>query len=62
MSWLKRHLQRFLADESGPTAVEYAIMLALIITVCLAAVSFLGSRTSGAFSNVVNQWDANTPS
>ena len=45
-------LKRFLANEDGPTAVEYAVMLALIIVVCLGAISFLGQRASGVFSNV----------
>ncbi len=43
---------RFLRDEDGPTAVEYAVMLALIIVVCIAAISFLGSGANGTFSNV----------
>ena len=42
----------FLADESGPTAVEYAVMLALIIVVCITAVTTLGSNASSTFSNV----------
>jgi pilus assembly protein Flp/PilA len=45
-------VKRFMADESGPTAVEYAVMLALIIVVCLAAISFLGRATSTTFSSV----------
>jgi pilus assembly protein Flp/PilA len=45
-------IKRFLNDESGPTAVEYAVMLALIIVVCLAAISFLGTKASGTFSTV----------
>lgn len=45
-------IKRFLNDESGPTAVEYAVMLALIIVVCLAAISFVGSRTSEVMSTV----------
>jgi pilus assembly protein Flp/PilA len=47
-----RSFKRFLEDESGPTAVEYAVMLALIIVVCLAAISFLGTQASGTFSQV----------
>jgi len=43
---------RFVADESGPTAVEYAVMLALIIVVCIAAVTTLGTNASSTFSNV----------
>jgi len=45
-------LQRFLRDEDGPTAVEYAVMLALIIVVCVAAITALGTNASNTFSNV----------
>ena len=45
-------LFRFLKDESGPTAVEYAVMLALIIVVCIAAVTTLGSNANSTFSYV----------
>jgi pilus assembly protein Flp/PilA len=44
--------QRFLSDEDGPTAVEYAVMLALIIVVCVAAVTTLGNNAKATFSNV----------
>jgi pilus assembly protein Flp/PilA len=44
--------QRFLRDEDGPTAVEYAVMLALIIVVCIAAITTLGNNASNTFSNV----------
>lgn len=47
-------IRRFLASEDGPTAVEYAVMLALIIIVCLAAISSLGSHTSTEFNNMAN--------
>jgi pilus assembly protein Flp/PilA len=43
---------RFLKAEDGPTAVEYAVMLALIIVVCIAAITTLGSNASGTFNNV----------
>jgi pilus assembly protein Flp/PilA len=49
--WLVR-LDSFLRDESGPTAVEYAVMLALIIVVCITAISTLGSNAAGTFNNV----------
>ena len=42
----------FLQREDGPTAVEYAVMLALIIVVCLAAITTLGSNANQVFSNV----------
>jgi pilus assembly protein Flp/PilA len=45
-------LRRFVRDEDGPTAVEYAVMLALIIVVCITAITTLGSNANGTFSNV----------
>ena len=42
----------FLCDESGPTAVEYAVMLALIIVVCITAITTLGSNANNTFSYV----------
>ncbi len=41
--------RRFLVAEDGPTAVEYAIMLAFIIIVCIAAITTVGQGTSQAF-------------
>ncbi len=46
-----RFAWRFLKQEEGPTAVEYALMLAFIIVVCFVAVAFLGTNTNGSFSN-----------
>ena len=45
-------LFRFLKDESGPTAVEYAVMLALIVVVCITAISALGTNANNTFSYV----------
>jgi pilus assembly protein Flp/PilA len=45
-------VQRFLVSEDGPTAVEYAVMLALIVVVCIAVVQNLGTSISGTFSTV----------
>jgi len=42
----------FLKKEDGPTAVEYAVMLALIVVVCIAAITALGSNASSTFGNV----------
>jgi pilus assembly protein Flp/PilA len=42
----------FLKREDGPTAVEYAVMLALIIVVCIAAVTAIGSASNQTFSQV----------
>jgi pilus assembly protein Flp/PilA len=52
MKKLGLHLLDFLKREDGPTAVEYAVMLALIIVVCIAAITALGSNASGTFANV----------
>jgi pilus assembly protein Flp/PilA len=43
---------RFLKKEDGPTAVEYAVMLALIIVVCIVAITTLGSNSNNTFGNV----------
>lgn len=43
---------RFLKSEDGPTAVEYAVMLALILVVCITIVTSLGTNVSGTFSKV----------
>ena len=43
---------RFLKQEDGPTAVEYAVMLALIIVVCIAAITTLGQNANSTFGNV----------
>jgi pilus assembly protein Flp/PilA len=43
---------RFLKHEDGPTAVEYAVMLALIIVVCIAAITTLGSNANSTYANV----------
>ena len=46
-----RRVIRFLREEDGPTAVEYAVMLALIIGVCMGAVMTLGNATAGSFQS-----------
>jgi pilus assembly protein Flp/PilA len=45
-------VQRFLTREDGPTAVEYAVMLALIIVACIGIVTTLGTSVSSTFSKV----------
>jgi pilus assembly protein Flp/PilA len=42
----------FIEREDGPTAVEYAVMLALIIVVCLAAITTLGQNANTTFTTV----------
>jgi len=47
-------LRRFLTSEDGPTAVEYAVMLALIVFVCFGAIATIGANAITVFSNVAN--------
>ncbi len=47
-------VRRFLASEDGPTAVEYAVMLALIVIVCLTAINAIGTNANTTFQNVAN--------
>ncbi len=47
---LYRKVVSFLRREDGPTAVEYAVMLALIIVVCLTAIGTLGQQSNNTFS------------
>ena len=49
MKSLALKVQRFLVSEDGPTAVEYAVMLALIVIVCLTAITAVGSKASSTF-------------
>ena len=55
MRKLGQSVVSFLKDESGPTAVEYAVMLALIIVVCITAITALGTNASNTFSYVGTQ-------
>jgi pilus assembly protein Flp/PilA len=43
-------VSNFVKREDGPTAVEYAVMLALIIVVCITAVTALGSNANNTFN------------
>jgi pilus assembly protein Flp/PilA len=52
MKSLALKLHRFLQSEDGPTAVEYAVMLSLIVIVCLTAITSIGTNASSAFSKV----------
>jgi pilus assembly protein Flp/PilA len=52
MRKLGQHVVEFLKREDGPTAVEYAVMLALIIVVCLIAITALGTNANKTFGEV----------
>ena len=47
-------VRRFLESEDGPTAVEYAVMLALIVVVCLASIRTIGTNAKTTFTNIAN--------
>jgi pilus assembly protein Flp/PilA len=52
MKMFAKSVVKFLKQEDGPTAVEYAVMLALIVVVCIAAITTLGSNANSTFSLV----------
>ncbi len=53
-----RRILSFLVDEGGPTAVEYAVLLGLILVAIIGAVGTVGVGTGGMWSNNANQIDA----
>ncbi len=54
MQRLLNKVHRLLVCEDGPTAVEYAVMLALIVVVCLTAIQNIGTRANTTFTTVGN--------
>ncbi|MGO8897460.1 MAG: Flp family type IVb pilin [Isosphaeraceae bacterium] len=52
MQGMISRVQRFLTSEDGPTAVEYAVMLSLILVACITIVTALGGKVATVFSNV----------
>ena len=55
MKKFAKKVQRFLVSEDGPTAVEYAVMLALIVIVCLTAIRSVGTNANATFESVAAQ-------
>jgi pilus assembly protein Flp/PilA len=55
MTKLRQLVVNFVKREDGPTAVEYAVMLALIIVVCLVAITALGTNANATFTTVSNK-------
>jgi pilus assembly protein Flp/PilA len=47
---MRTFLLSFLFGEDGATAVEYAVMLALILVVCLGTISYFGTETASSFN------------
>ena len=54
MKGFTKSVTRFLVSEDGPTAVEYAVMLALIVVVCLTAIQAVGTNANNKFTLVKN--------
>jgi pilus assembly protein Flp/PilA len=52
MRKFSQSLVNFLKNEDGPTAVEYAVMLALIVVVCIVAITTLGTNANATFQGV----------
>jgi len=55
MNNLLRRTRQFLVSEDGPTAVEYAVMLALIVVVCLTAIQAIGTNANTTFNSISTQ-------
>ena len=51
---IKNFFKRFIQEEEGATAVEYAVMIVLIIVVCLAVITTLGGNVNKAFKTVAD--------
>jgi pilus assembly protein Flp/PilA len=62
MNTLTQRVSRFLSSEDGPTAVEYAVMLALIVVVCLTAISSIGTNAKNTFQSVSDSLAGGTAS
>ena len=54
MRQFNKAVVNFIKREDGPTAVEYAVMLALIIVVCIGAITTLGTNANTTFNTVGN--------
>lgn len=52
MKSMFNRMREFLVNEDGPTATEYAVMLALIIIIALGAIGALGEKVDEIFTNV----------
>lgn len=49
---ITRNIRKFLMSEDGPTAVEYAVMLALIVVFCLTAIQAIGNNANTKFGEI----------
>jgi pilus assembly protein Flp/PilA len=58
MKCFYNEIKKFLVAEDGPTAVEYAVMLALVVVVCLATITQIGQQANTAFNNIQSSMSA----
>lgn len=58
MKKFAQKVKNFLKSEDGPTAVEYAVMLALIVIVCLTAIQAIGQNASNAFNDIASDLES----
>jgi pilus assembly protein Flp/PilA len=58
MNKLLLRVRHLLVSEDGPTAVEYAVMLALIVVVCLSTITTIGTRANSTFNSIANSLPA----
>ena len=61
MKALISRMKAFLVNDDGPTATEYAVMLALIIVVCMVAISALSTSLQGVFTGIAGELDSVAP-
>jgi pilus assembly protein Flp/PilA len=54
MTVMRNVLSRLLRDESGATAVEYGLIAALIIVICIAAITIVGTQLNITFNTIAN--------
>ena len=54
MKKFTKFVKNFLVSEDGPTAVEYAVMLALIVVVCLTAIQAVGTNAANTFNDIAS--------
>jgi pilus assembly protein Flp/PilA len=60
MSKFVNNVRRFLVSEDGPTAVEYAVMLALIVVVCLVSIQAIGTNANATFDKIATSLPASS--
>ena len=55
MKWIPPRVSAFVHSETGPTATEYAVMLALIVIACIAVIGSIGAKTGNVFSELESE-------